>query len=136
MSRESRIVLTTMVMVYQDDGSFLVEKRLKNDWPGINFPGGHVEDDESIEECAIRETYEETGLTLKDVEQVGTIEWNLPQEKIRHFCVLFRSKHFSGSIKASNEGPIFWMKKEELSKHPLSLDFDKVFAITSKGLNL
>ena len=125
-----------MVMVYRDDGSFLVEKRLKNDWPGLNFPGGHVEDDESVEECAIRETYEETGLTLEDAEQVGTIEWNLPQEKTRHFCVLFRSKHFSGSIKASNEGPIFWIRKEELSEHPLSLDFDKVFAIASKGLNL
>ena len=64
MSRDSKIILTNMVMIYRDDGSFLVENRLKNDWPGLNFPGGHVEDDESIIESAVREIKEETGLLI------------------------------------------------------------------------
>ena len=59
--RKSRVILTNMVMLYKKDGSFLVENRLKQDWPGLNFPGGHVEDDESMEESAKREMKEETG---------------------------------------------------------------------------
>ena len=47
--QQKRIKLTIMCMVYKDDGSFLVENRLKKDWPGLTFPGGHVEDDELIE---------------------------------------------------------------------------------------
>ena len=31
----------------------------------VNLPGGHIEDDESIIECAIREVHEETGQVQK-----------------------------------------------------------------------
>ncbi len=135
MSRESKIILTNMVMVYRDDGSFLVEKRLKKDWPGINFPGGHVEDEESLEESAIREIKEETGLFISCLEEVGTFEWNIPEQKVRHLCVLFRTNHYDGSLSSSAEGPIFWTRKENLSQEQLSLDFDKVLAKMTKGLS-
>ena len=68
--QQKRIKLTIMCMVYKDDGSFLVENRLKKDWPGLTFPGGHVEDDEMIEDAVIREMKEETGLTLKSIEPI------------------------------------------------------------------
>lgn len=123
-----------MMMVYRDDGCFLVENRLKKDWPGINFPGGHVEDLESVEDSAIREINEETGLTIFNLEEVGIFEWNLPEESVRHLCVLYRTKSFSGSLKSSNEGPVFWLKRENLKDYPLSLDFDKVLAKMLKGL--
>ncbi len=125
-----------MTMIYRDDGSFLVQNRLKNDWPGINFPGGHVEDEESVEKGAIREIYEETGLIIDELEEVGHIEWNLPEEKIRHLCILFRTRHYKGEIKESEEGPIFWIKKADLSSYKLSLDFDKVLEIVSEGIEI
>ena len=50
--------LTIMCMVYKDDGSFLVENRLKKDWPGLTFPGGHVEDEELIVDAVVREMKE------------------------------------------------------------------------------
>lgn len=134
--QKSRIILTNMCMLYRDDGSFLVQMREKNDWPGLNFPGGHVEDGESIEESVVREMKEETGLMVADLEEVGHIEWNLPQEGVRHLCVLFRTKSFSGALAPSKEGAVFFIKKDEVGNYPLSTDFTLVLAKMQKGLRL
>lgn len=130
----SRIILTNMCMLYKDDGSFLVIDRLKQDWPGINFPGGHVEVKESIEESVAREMEEETGLSVKNVEFVSYYEWNKAEEGERHLCLLFRSKDYEGELKSSSEGKVFFIKKEDLKKYHLSVDFDKILEICSKGL--
>lgn len=125
-----------MVMLYKENGEFLVVDREKQDWPGINFPGGHVEDEESIEDSAIREMKEETGLNVHSLENVGYFEWNVIQEGVRHLAILFRSNDFDGEIIPSEEGKVFWIKKEDVAKHPISVDFDKVLEITLKGLDL
>jgi 8-oxo-dGTP diphosphatase len=95
-TQKQTIILTNMIMLYRNDGSFLVENRLKNDWPGITFPGGHVEIGESLLNSAIRESREETGLSVQCLEQCGYFEWNLPEQNIRHLAILFRSNIFSG----------------------------------------
>lgn len=61
---KSEIILTNMCMMYKSDGKILVQNRVKKDWPGINFPGGHVEYNESLEQSCIREIREETGLFI------------------------------------------------------------------------
>lgn len=132
--RKSKVILTNMCMLYREDGSFLVIDRKKQDWPGINFPGGHVEDEESIPESVIREMKEETGYDLHSVEECGYFEWNVPKEEVRHLAILFRSKDFSGNIHPSKEGEVLWIKEEDLKGKALSLDFDKVLEICKKGL--
>ena len=132
--RNSKVILTNMCMLYQEDGNFLVIDRKKQDWPGINFPGGHVEDEESIPESVIREMKEETGYDLHSVEECGYFEWNVPKENVRHLAILFRSKDFTGEIHPSKEGEVLWMKEEDLKGKALSLDFDKVLEICKKGL--
>ena len=132
--RKSKVILTNMCMLYKEDGSFLIIDRKKQDWPGINFPGGHVEDEESIPESVIREMKEETGYNLHSVEECGYFEWNVPKEEVRHLAILFRSKDFSGEMHSSKEGELFWIKEEDLKGKALSLDFDKVLEICKKGL--
>ena len=128
------IILTNMCMLYKEDHSFLVIDRLKKDWPGINFPGGHIEANESIEQSVIREMKEETGLEVHSVEFVTYYEWNMVEEGVRHLCFLFRSKDFDGTLKSSSEGKVFFIKKEELQNHRLSTDFDKILEVASKGI--
>lgn len=128
------IILTNMCMLYKEDGSFLVIDRLKKDWPGINFPGGHIEANESVEESVIREMKEETGLEVHSVEFVTYYEWNMVEEGVRHLCLLFRSKDFDGTLKSSSEGKVFFIKKDELQSHRLSTDFDKILEVASKGI--
>ena len=130
----NRIILTNMRMLYKEDHSFLVIDRLKKDWPGINFPGGHVEANESVEESAIREMKEETGLNVHSLEFATYYEWNMTEEGVRHLCLLFRSKDFDGTLKSSSEGKVFFIKKDELSHHLLSIDFDKILELVSKDI--
>ena len=54
MAREEKCVLTNMCMVY-DGNRILVEDRMNPNWPGITFPGGHIEPKESFVESVIRE---------------------------------------------------------------------------------
>ena len=43
MAREEKTILTNMCMVYDDKGNVLVQDRIDPQWPGVTFPGGHVE---------------------------------------------------------------------------------------------
>ena len=66
--------LTNMVMIVNEkDNKVLVQNRIKGEWTGIAFPGGHVEKGESIIDSAIREVKEELDLDLspKDATFVG-----------------------------------------------------------------
>ena len=123
------IILTIMCMVYNDDGSFLVMNRKKKDWPGLTFPGGHVEDDETCEEACIREMKEETNLDISNIECKGHIEWNDFGDGIRHFAVLYTTKDYKGTLKASNEGEIFFIKEEDVKNYPLSNDFYEIYRL-------
>ena len=45
-----------------NNNKVLVVKQINGDY---GFPKGHIEDNETLEECAIRETFEEVGLRVK-----------------------------------------------------------------------
>jgi len=115
--------LTVMCMVYKEDGSFMVQNRTKKDWPGLTFPGGHVEDNELIIDAVVREMKEETGLTVSNLENKGYIEWNEFGDGVRHLAILFKTSSYKGNILSSKEGNVFFIKKEELNKYELSNDF-------------
>lgn len=134
MRMQQKVILTNMVMVYNDDGTFLVEDRQKQDWPGINFPGGHVKVNETMLQSAVREIKEETGLDISDLEEVGVYEWNVPKEGVRHVAALFRTNHYKGQLTPSKEGPVFWLREEDLPKYKLSTDMDKLLLIMRRGL--
>lgn len=124
-------VFTNMCMVYDGD-HILVMNRVKKDWPGLTFPGGHVEDMELFSESVIREMHEETGLVVSNIEYVGQIVWPLPDKGINDVALLYRTNTFSGKVKKSREGEVFFIKKSELQSFEYSLDFDKVLALMFK----
>ena len=101
MSREEKAIFTNMCMVYDRNGNILVQDRKKPDWPGLCFPGGHVEPGESFVESVIREVREETGLTIEKPILCGTKQFQTRQGE-RYVVFFYKTDRFSGELRASN----------------------------------
>jgi 8-oxo-dGTP diphosphatase len=123
----AKIELTNMCMVYdKTNNRVVVQDRVKS-WKGISFPGGHVEDGESIVESTIREIKEETGLTISNLESCGIIYWYNDETGDRYFVFNYRTEEFSGDLlEKTDEGNVFWVDKDDLSKLNLSDGFEEI----------
>ena len=119
MERTERAVFTNMCMVYDGNGNVLVEERVKGDWRGLAFPGGHVEPGEAFTDAAIREIYEETGLTVCDVQLCGLKDW-ICEDGTRYVVALYKTNRFEGTLKSSDEGKVFWISLNELSHRQMA----------------
>ena len=102
--------LTNLCMLTDDEGRILVQDRTDPSWPGICFPGGHVEPGESFVESVIREVREETGLTILDPILCGIKQFPL-QGGGRYVVLLFRASRFTGTLTSSAEGEVFWLPR-------------------------
>ena len=113
MARSEHAIFTNMDMVYDDAGNILVQDRKNPDWPGLTFPGGHVEPGESFVESVIREVWEETGLTIENPILCGTKQFQT-KENARYVVLFYKANRFSGELKSSDEGEVFWIPRNTL----------------------
>ena len=128
MARKEPCVLTNMCMICDGD-RVLVQDRKDPDWPGITFPGGHVEPGESFVRSVIREVKEETGLDIADVRLCGVKQWTKKNGDYRYIVLFFRTHTFSGTLQSSDEGEVFWINKADLHDYPLANDFGEMFRV-------
>lgn len=124
--KTENVILTNMCMIH-DGNRILVQDRKKKDWPGITLPGGHVEIGELFIESVIREIYEETGLIIKSPKLVGIKEWSF--DGIRYIALLYKTNEYSGKIKPSKEGEIFWINLDEIDKYKLAGSLKSILEI-------
>ncbi|SOC44264.1 8-oxo-dGTP diphosphatase [Ureibacillus acetophenoni] len=112
----SKVTLTNMCMIYdRKNHKVLVQERVQS-WKGISFPGGHVEDGESLIDSTIREVKEETGLTVSNLEPCGVIYWFNDETGEKYFVFNYRTEVFSGElIHTTHEGNNFWVDIEDLA---------------------
>ena len=109
------VELTNMCMIYDDKGNVLVEEKIGKDYKGLIFPGGHIEKGESIVDSVILEIHEETGLKISNLELCGVKDW-ITEEGTRYIVFLYKTGTYSGHVKSSSEGKVFWMPLEELKR--------------------
>lgn len=62
-------VLTTMCVI--KDGTKVLMINRRRQWIGWAFPGGHLENRESLSQCVKREILEETGLCVESLHYKG-----------------------------------------------------------------
>ena len=113
----------------EQNGKYLMLHRTKKEndlnkdkWIGV---GGKFEDKESPEECVIRETKEETGLTLKTCKLrcIVTFVSNIWETE---YMYVFTSDDFEGNITECKEGELEWVDKDKIGTLELWKG-DKIF---------
>ena len=138
MSRIEEVELTNMCMICDGKGNVLVQNKVNHPtWHGWNFPGGHVEKGEYVTSSVIREMQEETGLTIKSPKLCGIKEFHKLKDGKRFIVFLYVAEKFSGELKASSEGEVFWYPLSELSKSDKLIDgFDEMLPVfTNSGIS-
>lgn len=117
-------------LCYLEDGDrylLLHRTKKKNDenhdkWIGV---GGKFEDDESPEDCLLREVREETGLTLTHYRYRGIVTF----VSDRYHCEymhLFTANRWEGTETVCDEGDLQWMRKCDFRSLPM-WEGDRIF---------
>lgn len=119
MNRTENAIFTNMCMIFDNNGNVLIQDRINPDWPGITFPGGHVEKGESFTDAVIREVYEETGLTVSNLQMCGIKDWTR-DDGTRYLVLLYKTNQFEGELSSSDEGEVQWVSLSELPNMDLS----------------
>ena len=91
-------------------------------WIGV---GGKIEEGESPEDCVLRETLEETGLTLTEYAYRGIVYFESDRWEAEDMH-LFTATAYTGEIKECDEGELAWLGKRALLKKKL-WEGDKIF---------
>ena len=117
----------TVVCLIQDENKILLQNRVKEDWKGYTFPGGHVEAGESFVDAVIREMKEETGLTVTNPKLVGIKQF--PITDGRYIVLLFKATEFTGNVISSDEGDMEWIDIDELPNVNVVEDFHDLMKV-------
>lgn len=123
-----RAINSTLIYVERGDEYLMLHRTKKeNDlnhdkWIGI---GGKFEENESPEDCMLREAKEETGLTLTRWRYRGIVTF-LSDEWETEYMHLFTADGYEGTLRECDEGDLEWIGKNELLSLKL-WEGDKIF---------
>ena len=127
MEHKPESVELTVLCLIQDKNRILLQNRIKKDWKGYTFPGGHVEAGESFVDAVIREMKEETGLTVISPKMVGIKQF--PIKDGRYIVLLFKADKFTGEVVSSDEGEMEWVDCDRLDEVNTVEDFHDLLKV-------
>ncbi|MDD2958715.1 MAG: 8-oxo-dGTP diphosphatase [Lachnospiraceae bacterium] len=124
------MILTTLCYIEKDDSYLMLHRVKKNHdvnkdkWIGV---GGKFEQDETPEECLLRETMEETGLALTSYRLRGILTFVAVGWETE-YIFLYTADQFEGTLNLEEcgEGTLKWMKKDQIRKLNLWVG-DRIF---------
>ena len=120
--------MTTLCYI-EKENQYLMMHRVKKEkdinkdkWVGI---GGHFEENESPEECLLREVSEETGLMLLNYRLRGIITF-ISDRWQTEYMFLYTADRFEGEVGSCDEGNLEWVDKARVYELPI-WEGDKIF---------
>lgn len=112
---------TTLCYISHGQKTLMLHRiKKKNDlnegkWVGV---GGKLEENESPEECLLREVREETGLTLKNWQYRGIVTF-VSDRWEGEYMHLFTADDFEGTLGDCSEGVLEWIDREKVRELPM-----------------
>lgn len=122
-------MINSTLCYIEKDNSYLMLHRIKKEhdankdkWIGV---GGKLEENETPDECVVRETLEETGLTLTNYRLRAIITF-ISDEYEGENMYLYTADEFEGDIKDCDEGTLEWVPFERVLSLP-TWEGDRLF---------
>jgi 8-oxo-dGTP diphosphatase len=98
----NRPAVGVAVVVIRGDKVLVGRRRGAHGSGRWSFPGGHLEFNETVENCAQREVLEETGIHLRNI-RYGPFTNNIFREERRHSVTLFVVADYAGGSEQDRE---------------------------------
>lgn len=121
--------LATLVYIKQDGQTLMVHRNKKpgdmhaGKWNGL---GGKLEPGETPEACAVREVWEESGLTIRAPRLHGLLTFPAFSQGEDWYAFVFTAHDFRGDLIDSPEGRLEWVEDDRLLDLPL-WEGDRIF---------
>lgn len=121
----------TAALIKRDDKYLIARKRVGNLAGMWEFPGGKLEEGESLEECLKREIYEELGIEVQVDKYLTTSEYSYPDFSIE--LIGYLADYVSGEIKLTDHDRIEWVGPEEMVNYSFApADLPLIEALNSE----
>jgi acetyl-CoA carboxylase carboxyl transferase subunit beta len=123
---EPKVIRAASAVIRNADGDYLLVQRAtppeKGHW---TLPGGRVDPGETLEQTAIREVYEETGVVIRIVRALGQL--HVPDGKGGMYEIHdYLAESLSGeAIAGDDAADVGWFSAETLAELPLTTDLLK-----------
>ena len=124
--KETPVMLAADIIIEYKDGSIALVKRknppFKGQW---SLPGGKLDGNETIEQTAIREAKEETGLDIKLTGILGVYSKPGRDPRGRYVSVVFRAEVLGGEPLAGDDAEAFITTRNYLN-YALAFDHNSI----------
>lgn len=130
MSKETPktpLLTADIIITCPDDGIILIKRKYgpyKGNWA---IPGGFVEIGESVEQAAIREAKEETGLDVELISLIGVYSRPDRDPRAHVVTVAYTARPISGDLKADSDAQdAFKFTESQIKQLNLAFDHEKI----------
>jgi len=106
-----------VAVITDNQGRILIDRRLpRGVMAGLwEFPGGKIEENETVADCIVREIREELGIEIRVGEHLITIEHDYPEFTVNlivHLCSLIK-----GEPQPIECAEVRWVNLEEITQY-------------------
>lgn len=121
-------ITVAAAIIKNDRGEILICQRAKGGSMGglWEFPGGKLEEGETLEECIVRECREELDIVIEPISIFANTEYQYPDRFIKF--TFFNARIQMGKIQRLVHDDIKWVKVEQLRNYefcPADVDIIK-----------
>lgn len=128
MTLEGQSMVVAADVIVEDKGKILIIKRGAEPYKGMpSLPGGRHKEGEKIEETAMREIKEETGLDIELTDILGVYSDPNRDPRWHTMSVVFIARVKNGEAKAGDDAAsVEWIEANKIELDQLAFDHGKV----------